>query len=259
MVLRFVTRRHSASIATGTPLLALTPPAGGDIRGNPRYLVAIRVAAGADMQRIFVSSPDWGARQLQVPPKGQGGGIAGLRTHFLEHPQLVNINQEVNVSATQDSAGAQTETVDLLYLEGTIPAAILATVAKLHDMFLSGTATSGAFPSAPSAAQRMQQVAASVWSPIAIAHVGADADSNVQITFPEADGQGPQVAGNSDVLEEFQYQETPPMQVVNNGDTIDVFAQDTSGSAFQTWIRFVMLENGQVPLNRYTPMFGNKN
>jgi len=257
-ILRWTSRRHSASIADGTAPLALTPPANGDSVGNSRLLIGVRTQAGADIQRILVNSPDWGPRSLEIPPIGQGGSIAGMRTDWLPHPQFIGKNQLVNYLATQNSGGAQTVTVDGMYIEygeGMLPASIQATVAELTDMFFSGTANSGQMPTIPSATVSLEVGSGSVYSPIALAGVGAGIP-NMQISYSDADGQGAQAPMNTDVLQESMWTNVPPLSNVNNNDNVDMFVEDQSASAFVGWVRLQKLTGGKVNMNRFSPPFG---
>lgn len=258
MVLRWVSTRHTANIATGAALQALAPPGAGDIRGNVRYLAGIRTQGGADAQRYQVTSPDWGARILEVPPQGQGGLVAGLRTTWLPYLQKVNVNQIVNAFATQNVGIAQVTTVDLLYLEGTIPQILESSVGKLHCQFMTGTANAGVMPGAgaPTAAQRLNQEVNSVWAPIRMAGVTATT-GNMQITYPEADGQGPQAPCNLDVLQDHPWTDIPPMTFANAGDTVDLGVEDIAAAVTNAWIMWVQVEGGTtLPANRFSPMFG---
>jgi len=258
MVLRYFQALHSALIPTGTTLGLLAPPTGGDIRGNQRILYATMTQAGADIQRIRVDSPDWGARQLQLPPAGQDGAVAGMRTQYLEHPQLVNKNQTVNVNAAQNSGVNQTTIVILLYMEGDIPAAVMAAVAEVHDLFFSGIDTPTVFPSVATDSQRLEQEAGSVWWPIAAAGQSSGGSPRHQITYPEADGQGPQYPANDDVLQERMWTEVVPIQPVNNGDTVDWFASSAAGGVTADgWVRFVKGTATTIPTVRFAPPYGN--
>jgi len=258
MVLRFFSARHSLSVPTGTALTFLTPPVGGDIRGNDRILIGVRTQAGADAQRVRVTSPDWGPRQRQFPPLGQGGAVAGMRTTWLEYPEMLQKNQVARVAATHDNVGAQVQTYDLLYIEfgdNELPAGLLGTVGKGHDMFITGIAFNGSMPAIPTASQRMEQDSGTIWWPTAMAGQGVGIP-NIQITYPESDGQGPQAPANSDVLQESMFTRVAPLQQINNGDTVDLFAEDQSGGSINAWIQFQMSMNGALPAARFAPPFG---
>ena len=159
MVLRYDTKNHQfATVATGTVLQRLTPQAGGDVDGNDRWLRGIRMQEGADVQRVQVTCPAWGARIIETPPVGQFGSLDGPRTFWLPWIVRVPMNQSPAVFVTQDSGAAQAVSVDLLYLDGDqVPASLKATEAKVHCQFLSGTTTAGSFPSAPTDAEQLSQ------------------------------------------------------------------------------------------------------
>ena len=122
-------------------------------------------------------------------------------------------------------------------------------------MFLSGVANNGAPPSVASASQRMQQEAGSKWWPIGLTGVGVGAPT-IAITYPDADGQGAQAALPQDVYQESMWTRVPPMTQVNNGDTIDVFVEDQSGSAFDAFVSNLMDEGGTIP-TRFNGDFGS--
>ncbi len=149
MVLRFFTARHSLSIPSGDTLAFLTPPEGGDLRGNNRIMIGLRTQAGDNVQRYRANSADWGPRIREFAPIGQGSTIAGQRTNWLKHPEFVNKNQIVQIAATQNSGVNELTTADALYIEfgdQELPAALMATVGKGHDMFITGIANNGAMP-----------------------------------------------------------------------------------------------------------------
>jgi len=256
MVLRYVSVVHSASIAQNL-LLNLTPPAGGDIRGNPRYLAGVHVTAGDDTIRVHVSSPDWGPRVYDSPPMGVGGAIDGLGQDNPFHLMKVSNNQEVNVACQQDSLGAQTVSVRLTYLEGTLPAQLAGMVGELTTLFFEGFASAApGFGSVPGATVRLQVEANSTWWPIAISGVGGGSANSAAITYPEADGQGPIAPIQSDVLQQTGWTAVPPLKPVKNGDNVDMSVDDGgAGLAFDAIVLLIRSDGGAMP-ERYDIKYG---
>lgn len=238
MVLRFQTSRHTGTIIQDE-LTFLAPPEGGDVAGNGRLLMGVRSQVGANKIRSQVSTSDWGPRVYETMPKGQGGAIDGLRTDWLLHPQFIKKNQTIRLAEQQDSAGVQAQVTDLLYIESdNFPKALMDSAAEITALFFGGTASIGEFGATANASQKLEQEEGSAYWPIAMGGVGTPG-SNAQITYPAADGIGPQVPLNGATYQERTWSTFAPLAPIFNADTVKMFVESNGATPFTAFLLMV--------------------